>query len=166
MDPHDESSEDENARLKTVQNWMQYIDGHKRLNDDIEFINKEKTKNSSLFFRVPSKPLNIGLFKRKPGKGRKSVASMKLFKPFTPQMGQIRQILKDTAQKSPFYQLPSQNEINKMLATVGSKNIKLGGSQMGGKTRIRVYDYRNQQRMTGQPQMRRRRISQVSVMNI
>ena len=55
-------------------------------------------------------------------------------------MGKIRPANSGGANRSPFYQLPSQNEINKMLASVGSSNFK-SGNQKYLQTRSRLFDF-------------------------
>ena len=62
--------------------------------------------------------------------------SSKHYKPFTPQMGRIRMALK--GQVNNFYTIPSQNEINKMLASISSK---VNVNKFNPNTKSRLFDY-------------------------
>ena len=62
--------------------------------------------------------------------------SNKLFKPFTPQMGRIRMAL--GGKLDGFYTIPSQSEINKMLASISSK---VDVQKYAPNIKSRLFDY-------------------------
>lgn len=175
LDPSDQSNARSNIsskyRSKTSQYWRPFIDGTKRLIDDEEYRKRDKNngklaQSSSLFFKAPTRPINSNRTRRQKMRQKTVIASRKLYKPFTPHMNNVRPMFINNANSSPFYQLPSQNEINKMLASIGAKNLKFGNMNYL-QARSRLFDFRKDQKhMIVQNRTQSRRMSQLNVSDI
>ncbi|CAI2366182.1 unnamed protein product [Moneuplotes crassus] len=128
------------SKPKSKKDWMLYIEGKKKINDDLKLPNEEDgSKPSTLFYKAPSGPCRENMIKNKKPRSR-SYSSSLSFKPFTPQLGKIRRLVSNAKSKSPFYQLPSQDEINEMLASVGDKKARVQTSS-NKNARSRLFDF-------------------------
>lgn len=125
----DQNSEKNNqSKIKTHYDWREYIDGTKRLADDLDYINKKNSQTNSLFFKAPTRAMAT-TFSRK---------RIKKSKPFTqPYTGKNLQN-KIKGSNDQFSRLPNQNEINKLLTSIGANKFKFGNMNFL-QTKSKVY---------------------------
>lgn len=120
------------SKIKTHHDWREYIDGTKRLNDDLDYINKKNSQTNSLFFKAPTRAMQT-TFSRKRNKTSK---------PFTqPYTGKNLQT-KIKGSNDQFSRLPNQNEINKLLTSIGANKFKFGNMNFL-QTKSKVYNLIN-----------------------
>ncbi|CAI2367954.1 unnamed protein product [Moneuplotes crassus] len=126
--------------IRSKEEWMLYIEGKKRINDDLRQTNNEQASlSSTLFYKAATGPIKANVVRNRKPRGVSQSSSLS-FKPFTPQLGKIGRIVSNAKSKSPFYQLPTQNEINKMLASIGDKTQRIKTTN-NKNARSRLFDF-------------------------